>query len=241
MTSKARQKIDPSIRDMFDAEVDRPDHDKLLMTLFSDEAALHALLTELHDAKPLPPFTPESKFRVIDYYGGKSGVISYAEAVERTGVKPSWVDSSPIRLELKRLEQPLEYSSGDTGRYARIVGFADIVLAYTVVGWPDVVEPHHRQFVWGKNEKKHCAVIEVKSAWPTVGNLVRQLQLYRFSDPVGISERQRANVVVGPDGSMNEVLCEHHYRLVTFDQAGQSFQLLKNVAPTVRKAQPGQF
>jgi hypothetical protein len=237
MTSKARQKIDPTVRDMFDPEVDRPDHDQLLVSLFDDDL-LVSLLMDLHQAKPLKQFTPESRFRLREGFGNTSSVISYEKAVELTGVKPRWSTTSAIRLEGKRLEVPLEYSSN--GRFGRIVGFADVAVAYTVMGWPQVYEDGTKH-TWGASEAQWCAVIEVKSAWPTVGNLVRQLQLYRYSTPVGLTERQRLNVVVGPDSSVSDILSEHGYRMVTFKAGGTEFEVVPAAPKVAVERQHGEF
>lgn len=237
MTSKARQKIDPNVRDMFDPEVDRPDHDQLLVRLFDDEVLLR-LLTELHQVKPLQPFTEASRFSVRSDHG-KSSTVSFADAVKLTGVKPRWSTTSPIRLAGKRLEVPLEYSSD--GRFARLVGFADIAVAYAVVGWPVIWEDLGK-YTWDASEGSWCAVIEVKSAWPTVGNLVRQLQLYRYSTPVGLADRRRLNVAVGPDNSVAEILGEHSYRLVSFVAGGGEFRVEPEaVKAAAVEGQPGEL
>lgn len=232
MTSRARQKVDPNIRDMFDPEVERPDHDKLLTTLFNDQASLHALLMAAHDVKPLKPFDESSRFRLFPWAPshGKKFWLSYAEATEKTGVAPVWTATSGVRITSTRLEVPLEYSNSD-GRYGRVIGFIDIAVGYQLIGWPSVQE-QESSFEWARNEPDHCAMIEVKAAWPTVGNLVRQLQLYRYSSPLSYGNRKRLNIVVGPDDSMNDVLCAHGYRLATFDSAGTAFRLVPGTVAT---------
>lgn len=128
MSSKARQKIDPQIRDMFDAEVDRPDHDRILTTLFGNDIALHSLLVELHKPKEFQPFNEASRFRLNhDFYSDT--FMTYAEAVEKTGVEPKWISKSPINIVRKRLEVPMLWWSNND-RYSRIIGFVDIALQY---------------------------------------------------------------------------------------------------------------
>lgn len=229
MTSKARQKIDPQTRDMFDPEVDRPDHDKILTTLFADEGALLSLLTELHSLLSLPPFTDDSTFTVGAFgHAPKASSVNLAKAVALTGVHPQWASDSPIRIVGKQLEVPLQWISDDRGRYARLIGFCDIGVVYDIAKWPSIEETvYGKSYRWVDNTERYHVLIEVKSAWPTAGNLIRQLNLYRYANPVGLGDSRRGGLLlVGPDASMNTLANEHYYRLVTFDQDGARFELL---------------
>lgn len=241
MTSKARQKIDPQTKDMFDPEVERPDHDKILTTLFSNDDALLSLLADLHQPAPLKPFTPESRFRVAHFgYGARTTVIDLAEAVSKTGVTPSWVSDSPIRIVGKQLEVPMLWYS-EHQRSSRIMGFCDIAVRYQIVEWPSICVTEKGAYHWEHNAELHYALIEVKAVWPTVGNLIRQLNLYRHSSPLG-HQGKESLIVVGPDVSMNEVACQHHYRLATFDSSGTKFTLQQRIsAPSRSKNTEGQF
>jgi hypothetical protein len=228
MTSKARQKIDPQTRDMFDPEVDRPDHDKILTTLFADEGALVSLLTELHGLPPLPPFTDDSVFSVESGYESQATSVNLTQAVTMTGVHPQWANASPIRIVGKQLEVPMQWGSDEHGRYARLIGFFDIGVVYEIARWPSIEKAGHgKGYHWTDNAERRHVLIEVKSAWPTAGNLIRQLNLYKYARPVGLGDSRRGGLLlVGPDASMDALANEHHYRLVTFGQDGTGFKLL---------------
>lgn len=237
MTSKARQKIDPQTRDMFDLEVDRPDHDKILTTLFADEGALLSLLTELHSLPSLPPFTDDSTFKVGAFgHDPRASSVNLEKAVALTGVRPQWVNDSPIRIVGKQLEVPLQWVSDDRGRYTRLIGFCDIGVVYDIAKWPSIEETvYDKSYRWVDNTERHHVLIEVKSAWPTAGSLIRQLNLYRYATPVGLGDSRRGGLLlVGPDASMNALANEHYYRLVTFDQDGTGFNLLPRSGPVTR-------
>ena len=238
MSSKARQKVDPQIRDMFDSEVDRPDHDLILTTVFRDEETIHSLLMALHRQQSLEPFTQASSFKLTDNVY-PDAAISCADAVSRTGIAPEWVSQSPIRITQRQLEVPMLWFS-DNGRSSRVIGFVDIGVQYVVIGWP-IVHNRDGKFFWQKTEEPRHAIFEVKGAWPTVGNLIRQLNLYRVASASGLQGKQ-ARMVIGPDASMNDVLCEHGFRLATFDQFLSKFELVSsNAKPKVATLTAGQF
>lgn len=235
MAGSARQKIDPQTRDMFDLEVDKPDHDRILTTLFADDATLLRLLEELHTAEKLRPFDSDSKFKVYADYG-LDRTIGYDEAVEVTGIAPTWEKASPVRMVSKQLEVPMLWHS-DSGRSSRIMGFCDIGIGYQMVGCPRINLSEKRRYRWEPVAEPHHALIEVKGAWPSVGNLVRQLNLYRYSSPIGLAGRCQM-LLVGPDASMNEIACQHRYRLATFDASGKSFTLQNGNSAPVRRVNP---
>lgn len=239
MSSKARQKIDPQIRDMFDAEIDRPDHDRILTTLFGNDTALHALLVELHKPKEFQLFNEASRFRVNnDFYSDT--FISYAEAVEKTGIEPKWISKSPINVIRKRLEVPMLWWSNND-KYSRIIGFVDIALQYEKINWPSITQNREGKCFWQKQSDQFTAILEVKGGWPTVGNLIRQLNLYSAATVQGF-DGSLVRIAVGPDSSTNEILGEHGYRLVTFDAGLTNFELVPGITkPKSSKLESGQF
>lgn len=239
MSSKLRQKIDPQIRDMFDSEIDRPDHDRILTNLFSDELTIHSLLKAFHRPKSFEPFTQASRFKLTSSVYPDQ-VLNYEEAVSRTGVTPEWVCQSPIQISRKQLEVPM-FLSSENGRSSRIIGFVDIGIQYFVIGWPTVDKNRDGKFFWKRTEEPHHAIIEVKGAWPTAGNLIRQLNLYRTASASGLYGPQ-ARMVVGPDASTNDLLCEHDFRLATFDSSLTKFELISsNIKPKASARIEGQF
>jgi hypothetical protein len=193
----------------------------------------------IHKPKPFEAFNQGSRFKLSDNVYSDT-TISYADAVSRTGIAPEWVSESPIRITQKQLEVPMLWHS-DNGRSSRVIGFVDIGVQYVAIGWPTVHKDRGDKFFWQKTEEIRHAIIEVKGAWPTVGNLIRQLNLYRVASASGLHGLQ-ARLVIGPDASTNDVLCEHGFRLATFDQLLTKFELVSsNAKPKVAALTAGQF
>ncbi len=231
MSSAARKKVDLQTMQMFDPEVDRPEHDQILVRLFQDDETLASILTGLHDATPLLPFSKESTFAMGHQYGqGGDKRIGLLEAIELTGVAPSWESESPIRIKHKAMEVLMNYPTDHAGKHHRLMGFIDFGVSYQLAVEPYLhYSEHERKYQWTSDPETFGALFEVKGAWPTSGNLIRQLNLYRSSNPVGIKGRVK-HILVGPDDSMNDLANQHGYRLVTFDSKGESFKLLPAVS-----------
>jgi hypothetical protein len=241
MISTARQKIDPQTRDMFDPEVDSPDHDKILTRLFGDDEALLSMLTALHGMTVLPSITDKSTFHAYHYPHSTRSVVTYSEAVEMTGVYPTWKTTCPIRDIRKQMETPLLWAN-ERSSYSRVIGFVDICVGYKVAKWPQVEEGEKGQFRWALEEEQHHTLIEVKGKWPSAGNLIRQLNLYRAASASGFGGRF-GGIVVGPNASMNDIVCQHGYRLATFDPDLTGFHLVPGPPKPVKQEAitPGQL
>jgi hypothetical protein len=244
MVSTARKKIDTQTQQMFDSEIDKPEHDQILTRLFNSEDQLVGILMELHGVKPLTPFTDASIFKLVSYGGGHHWTVHkeviFEEAARLTGSRPVWKSTSPVRIQQKKIEVLMNYSLD--GKYSRLVGFIDIGVTYEVADYPFIIQDHYGKCQWDSAKLDCVAMVEVKSAWPTSGNLLRQLNLYRASDPLGMSRQIRTNLLVGPDDSVNELVTQHGYRLVTFDAAVLKFMLVPGNIPKAKpKNLPGEF
>lgn len=241
MTGAARKKIDPQTLQLFDSEVDQPEHDDILTTLFRDEDRLLRLIKQLHGLHDLVPPQETDKFDVWHIHKdsshrGAQEIVTSQQAVEMCGgPPPQWQSLSPIRKFEKHLEVPLEY--GD--RYSRIVGFIDMVLGYSTVGPLYLVKDHSGKYTW-HSDKNHCFLyIEVKSKWPTAGSLLRQLNLYGkciVENPnSGIT---RKKIVIGPDESMRDLLEEHGWWLANFNADLSEFRLMQHRKKLLPKIVP---
>jgi hypothetical protein len=224
VTSAARRKVDPQTLDMFDPEVDKPDHDAIVRSLYEDTDAMRRLLMEFHGLSPLRAFTEADEFSVTtypEYSTPESRRLSYAEAVRQTGHAPTWHDPLPVRIVKRQMEVLLDYYPSESTRASRLMGFIDVGYAYDIVGWPSLCKAERSGLEWVRNEKRHVALFEVKGQWPTSGNLMRQLNLYAATLARGFDQGAIRRFVVGPDASVNALVCGHGYRLVTFDPSGQ--------------------
>lgn len=224
MSSNARAKIDRQTLSLFDPEVDKPEHDAIVRRLFEDDETVARLLAKIHGLSPLQNFAPDTLFnvhRTSDLYDTPTP-ISYSEAEKITGKAPVWKSDCPIRIERKQMEVLLEYW-GSSGRSGRLIGFIDLGFEYEIVSGLAIVKDEAR-YKWTRVKKTRCATVEVKSQWPTAGNLIRQLNLYHSSEPIGFKS-PRVSIAVGPDDSLAQIIKHHDYSLVTFDPTGQTFRL----------------
>ncbi len=230
MTGNARRKIDSYTQQMFDPEVDKPQHDQILTTLFTHEDAVVKLITELNGLGPMCPISEIGEFEVKEWTGESVRKVDLATAQELAGPSPQFKSMSPIRIKKKELEVIMNYTTDQERRYERLVGFIDMGVLYEVLRTPRLISTKKDKYEWQVPRDARSLLIEVKSAWPTAGNLLRQLNLYYESRPSGFHQRtERQNLVVGPDDSMNALVNEHGYRLVTFDEAGKNFTLVPRV------------
>lgn len=224
MTSSARKKVDSRTQDLFDKEVDKPEHDHILVRLFEDDELLGKLIHALHDSPQLQPFDDRSTFNVFEMHGTHQRKVGIDEATRLTGHRPVWKSASPFQIGQKSLEVLMNYTTDDHGRYSRIIGFIDIGVSYVEKLHPHINIDSEGVARWQPEHQQRMALFEVKSAWPTVGNLIRQLNLYRSADPMGF-HGLRKNVLVGPDDSMNDIANQHGYRLITFNEDASKFTL----------------
>lgn len=224
MTSAARKKVDSRTLELFDKEVDKPEHDHILVRLFEDDEQLGKLIHALHGSPQLQPFDDRSTFNLFDRYGTLLRKVGIDEATRLTGHRPVWKSASPFQIGHKSLEVLMNYSTDDYGRYSRIIGFIDIGVSYVEKLGPHIAIDSNGVAHWQSEHQQRMALFEVKSAWPTVGNLIRQLNLYRYASPVSF-HGLRKNILVGPDDSMNDIANQHGYRLITFNEDASKFTL----------------
>ena len=230
MTSAARKKVDTRTVEVFDKEVDRPEHDQVLVQLFQDDEQLERLIFELHGSPTRKPLDESAMFDFYDRYGNRQQKVTLEKAIQLTGVTPVWKSKSTFQVVKKSMEVLLNYSTDDHGKYSRLIGFVDIGVAYREALFPYVTTSEKNGPRWDQEFTDHVALFEVKGSWPTAGNLIRQLNLYRWADPVGFHGR-RKHILVGPDDAMRELAAQHGYRTVTFDAGGEVFTLSPDIPP----------
>lgn len=233
--SGARQKIDRQTLQLFDNEVDRPEHDQILTTLFRNDSRLNTLLMRVHNLRELATPTAGAELGIwTQYYDPTVGAkpaskVSLEQAINLAGPPPEWTSLSPIRELQKTLEHPLYMESGP--RSSRVMGFIDLLLRYQILSPLYLMELGPNKYQWETNKETWTTLVEVKSQWPSAGNLLRQLNLYAAC----MRSTDTKRVVIGPDDSMNDLLCEHGWRLVTFSPDLSSFQLMTDTKKTPRR------
>lgn len=237
MAGAARSKIDPQTRQLFDVEVDQPEHDEILTTLFRSEERLKGMLRALHGIKELVQPDQSHVFKVhpaavaSGYSQPKVREVNFEDAVKLVGgTPPTWKTLEPIRDLKKVLEAPLLFY---TERSSRILGFIDLLITYWIPTGLKIQESSlNRGHYWEVEKQAYSVLLEVKSRWPTAGNLLRQLNMY--SRCSAGKSGQDIRVVIGPDATMNDLLYEHGWRLATFTPDLKQFQFCPR--PTVKVA-----
>lgn len=181
--SRMREKL-PQIG-LWDTEVPRPDHDAICMWVYDNAEAVMRLA--------FPTF--ERDWRDDDFenhgFGPAEGALDRARV--------AYPRPTP-----RIAERVLEYVIQREPAYARgtgqIIGYADLLIRLEL---PALVVPHQRgeyELRWHQSERAKV-LVEVKSVLPTLGELMRQLNLYRTAHfgPV---------LVVSPDARYAGVLAE---------------------------------
>lgn len=223
MASKARQKVDRETMQLFDPEVDKPEHDEILTALFKDSDTLARLIAEALSLRSLTIITDETSVEVqpeSDPFAParKRQTVTGAEACKMAGAAPTWKSTVPVRVRRKEMEVLMNYSTTE-GRTWRLIGFVDMAVQFDALSDARVTKTSAAAHEWVRPTRAGVAVLEVKSAWPTAGNLLRQLNLYRASHALGFGTQDRPLfLVVGPDDTVNELVCAHGCRLVTFER-----------------------
>lgn len=241
MTSAARKKIDTQTMQLFDPEVEKPEHDEIVRQLFEGTEELAEMLMGFHGLHRLVPFKESDLIDVVGYQGYSDRTViktvTIAEAVSLTKIKPTYSDLCPVRIKKRQMEPLMHLPTGD--RSSRLIGFVDLGVSYTLVKPPYLVKDDGGSGVhWQKNEERHSALFEVKSVWPTSGALLRQLNLYAAASTSGFGHDGTSRVsmfAVGPDASLNDLICAHGYRLITHDPVSRTFTLQPGVVSPPEK------
>ena len=118
--------------------------------------------------------------------------------------------SPPARLPFpqivkKEIERPLIKKTGYNAATERYLGYADLVISYYM---PDEVcwDSHDQE--WHVTARTGMLLVEAKTVMPTLGDLMRQINLYRcVIDDV---------VVVSPDGQWADILNEQGVLFVNY-------------------------
>lgn len=194
--AKSRNKVQQL--GFWDPEVASPDHDAVCMWVYDNpESILRAVHPELYDrdwsSDDIQVFgsIPQRKWQ------------QHTNAFAANNLRPN------PRIVKKELEQPLKQSSTYGNRAGRIVGYADLMLT---VAAPEInVLSTHSDYAEHADKRKECEIeqgeytrsvlVEAKSKLPSIGELMRQLQLYRTA-----FEGEMA--VVAPDDSYTTILRE---------------------------------
>jgi len=203
--AKSRDKIQQL--GFWDTEVSSPDHDAVCMWAYENaEKLLKATHPEEFDRR----------------WSAKE--IS----IQRAHINKAWVEEADHfatqnprpnpRIFRKELEFVLKSFTGHDRQFERIVGYADLLVCASlpfIIGsyrynerTGDAEELMGLEIAWNSSQRDApCILVEAKAKLPTIGELMRQIQLYRTAFPGRI-------VVVSPDDSYSMILREQNVKFV---------------------------
>lgn len=204
--AKSREKVQQL--GFWDTEVSKPDHDSICLWAYRNpETIFRAVNPELFDH---PWMTDEIHF---DRDHRDEAANALAKAFADANQRPN------PRVYNKELEYVLKSYSGYGDRQEKIVGYADLLLETELPGVFPTYKPSSRGYSqdefdnftlkWSRGRPAPRILVEVKSFMPTMGELMRQINLYRTAFTGRF-------VVVSPDDSYADILKEQGVTFVKY-------------------------
>ena len=199
--AKSREKIQQL--GFFDTEVSKPDHDAVCLWAYENtDFIFRAACPDIFDHS----WRNDEIHLPYDRLGNiEKNAIELANAFTKANPRPN------PRVSIKTLEYVLKSRTGYQDRTERIVGYADLLIDTAL----PCVAPIYKagatkytddifdgfQLSWSGGREAPRILVEAKSVLPTVGELMRQIQLYRTAF-------RGKFVVVSPDDSYQKILSE---------------------------------
>lgn len=204
--SKSREKIQQL--GFWDAEVSKPNHDAVCLWAYENaDSIFRTVCPEIFDRAWL------SNEVDLEYNIHQQSVGDQASAFMDANPRPN------PHVFKKTLEYVLKSYTGYQERTERIVGYADLLIQTEV---PRIVPKYKAvatkfgdrvfdgfQLIWSRERGAPCILVEAKSVLPTVGELMRQIQLYRTAFGGKF-------VVVSPDDDYAKILTEQGVTFVKY-------------------------
>ena len=185
---------------LWDPQVSSPDHDAVCLWAYEN--------ADLIARKARPDMFDRSwSSQEI----GSGWIGNDQKAMDLLGEFVSTTPRPNPRIVKRTLEYVLWSYTGYQGRMGRIVGYADILIETAVpilaarylAGLDDILDRFEVRW------STECILVEAKSVLPTVGELMRQIQLYRTAFGGQI-------VVVSPDDTYEDILTEQGVTFVKY-------------------------
>ena len=189
--AKSREKIQQL--GFWDSEVSKPDHDSVCLWAYENaELIFNMVYPELFDQEWKDSEITSGSF-------GDKNAANMLLTFRNNNLRPN------PRIHLKTLEYVLKSYTGYEKKLERIVGYADLLietkLPHIYPFWSEVGEEIDRFELHFTTDKSPKILVEAKSSLPTMGELMRQLQLYRTAFNGKL-------VVVSPDDRYEKILSE---------------------------------
>ncbi len=209
--AKSREKIQQL--GFWDTEVSKPDHDAVCLWAYEHaDLIFRAVCPDRFDRVWLKS--------ELDFDSRSSQDVNLLSEFKNANPRPN------PRVTRRTLECVLTSYTGYQDKMERIVGYADVLIntevprvspkfkADTTRRGHDVFEGYEIRWT-GEREVAPRILVEAKSTLPTVGELMRQIQLYRTAFNGEI-------VVVSPDDSYAKILAEQGVKFVKYGESGSA-------------------
>lgn len=187
----------------FDPEVIQPTHDNLVLWAHARADDIFRVVhPELFDGTwrrdEIDPWIPCA--------GDRDKFVANAKHFAATTPRPS------PRTDKRIIEYVLRRRTGHGGKYEQLVGYADLLVTTLLPRVTNVDDSETMGLSWGEGPR---FLIEAKVELPTVGELMRQLQLYRTAFGGKL-------VVVSPDGRYADILADQGVVFVKYEPAPET-------------------
>ena len=193
--ASAREKI-PQLG-LWDEEVSRVTHDEIVMWAYKNAETLVSKYIEF--IRPIDDLS-----HVFERNWSKRS-LRIPEGMTLEALPP--LPEKPTEVVHKRSLETVIREYAENGRsIPRILGYADMVISWS----PWYLKWDGEDNTWHPHSSHHSyrTLVEVKTSLPTIGELMRQLNLYRLV--------YRDVIVVAPDDSYAEILKEQGVLFVQY-------------------------
>lgn len=204
--AKSREKVQQL--GFWDTQVSSPDHDAVCLWAYKN--------ADLIARKAFPKIFDRSW---SNHEIGAGLAISDQDAMELARRFASITPRPNPRIAKRTLEYVLRSYTGYQEKLERIIGYADILieteLPFVAARYVDNPRPYTDavidgfEVLWSRGREAPDILVEAKSVLPTVGELMRQINLYRTAFGGKI-------VVVSPDESYAKILEEQDVSFVQY-------------------------
>jgi hypothetical protein len=191
----------------WDSEVSKADHDTVCIWAYENaDAILRATYPEIFDVS-------WRKDEIdLDFATMDQDEVNKAREFAKSVPRPN------PQITKKTIEFVLKSYTGYHEKYERIVGYADLVIETKCPSITPVYKSvpmeagravlHSHSISWGRREGVSI-LVEAKSVLPTIGELMRQINLYRTAF-IG------RFVVVAPDDKYAEILTDQGVKFIQY-------------------------
>ena len=209
--AKSREKIQQI--GFWDAEVSNASHDQVCLWAYENaDLIVRTAFPTMFDREWL-----DNEIHRVRHYNNDQSTIDMKNAFRAANPRPN------PRIFNKTLEYVLKSYTGYQNKLERIVGYADLLIQFQLpticpkykpaakVGEDDEFDGY--ELGWSNETPREInypiIIVEAKSVLPTVGELMRQIQLYRTA-------LNCAYVVVSPDESYTKILAEQGVTFIKY-------------------------